>query len=154
MEAKNYTPAQGRVLYRISMSMKTKPTSAVEKSKFFNRMDEAHGLLCMSISPYLWFYINACNTTNDIWTTLVCLFGKKDEMRGHFLEVELNSMDPKNFDSVQYFFTKFKSLLHELIDYGIDKSKQEKQLVLTIMEKIGPQYSVFVSIIHSNRFTT
>jgi protoheme ferro-lyase len=75
-------------------------------------------------------------------------------MRGHFLEVELNSLDPKNFDNVQYFFTKFKSLLRELTDCGIDKSKQEKQLVLAIMEKLGPEYSVFVSTFHSNRFTT
>jgi hypothetical protein len=59
-------------------------------------------------------------------------------MRGHFLEVELNSLDMKNFDNLQYFFTKFKSLLHELKDCGIDKSKQKKQLVLAIMEKLGP----------------
>jgi hypothetical protein len=51
------------------------------------------------------------------------LFGKQEEMRGHFLEVELNSLDPKKFDNLQDFFTKFKSLLHELKDHGIDKSK-------------------------------
>jgi hypothetical protein len=59
-------------------------------------------------------------------------------MRGHFIEVELNSLDLKNFDNLQEFFTKFKSLLYELKHCGIDKSKQEKQLVLAIMEKIGP----------------
>jgi hypothetical protein len=71
-------------------------------------------------------------------------FGKQYEMACHFLEVELNSFDPMNFDNVQYLFTKFKSLLCELIYSSIDKSKQEKQMVLTIMEKLVP-YFVYLS---------
>jgi hypothetical protein len=70
------------------------------------------------------FDINACNTQDDIWTTLVGLFLKKDKMRGQLLKEELNSFDPKNFDNVQDVFTKFKSLLCELKNCGIDKSKQ------------------------------
>jgi hypothetical protein len=81
------------------------------------------------------------------------LFDKQDEMSDHLFELELNSLDPKKFENIQDFFTKFKSLLHELKDYGIDKSKQEKKLVLTIMEKIGPKFSVFVSTFHSTIFT-
>jgi hypothetical protein len=75
-------------------------------------------------------------------------------MKGHFIKVELNSLDPKNFDNIQYFFTKFKSLPRESKYCGIDKSKEEKQLILTIMEKFGPQYSVFISTFHSDRFIT
>jgi hypothetical protein len=81
------------------------------------------------------------------------VFGKKDEMRIHFLKVEINSLDPNKFDNVQYFFTKFKSLLRELKDHAIRNSKQEKQLVLVIIEKIGPKFSVFLSTFKSNRFT-
>jgi hypothetical protein len=58
------------------------------------------------------------------------LFGKQDEMRGHMLDVELNTLDPKIFDNIQDFFTKFKSLLLSLGECGIDKSTQEKQLIL------------------------
>jgi hypothetical protein len=47
-----------------------------------------------------------------------------------------NSLDPKNFENIQDFFTKFKSLLCELKDRGIEKSKEEKQLILSIMEKL------------------
>jgi hypothetical protein len=74
-------------------------------------------------------------------------------MRGQLLKVELNSLDPKNFDNVQDFFTKFKSLLCELKTCGIYKSKQEKQSVLAIIEKLGSKYRVFFSTFHSNRFT-
>jgi hypothetical protein len=47
----------------------------------------------------LWFHATACKTPNEIWTTLEGLFGKQDEMRGHMLEVELNTLDPKSFDN-------------------------------------------------------
>jgi hypothetical protein len=101
------------------MATEREPTSKLEKSKYLKRMDEAHGLLCMTISLDLWFHIDECKTPNETWTTLEGLFGKQDEMRGHLLEVELNSLDPKNFDNLQDFFTKFKSLLRELKDCGI-----------------------------------
>jgi hypothetical protein len=41
-------------------------------------------------------------------------------MRGHILEVELNTLDPKSFD----------------------KSTQEKHLILTILTKLGPEYAI------------
>jgi hypothetical protein len=47
------------------------------------------------MSPELLFHIEACTTPDEIWTKLEDLFGKQDEMRGHMLEVELNSLDPE-----------------------------------------------------------
>jgi hypothetical protein len=106
------------------MATKAEPTSTIEKSEHLNRMDEANGLLSMSISPDLWFHIDACTTPNGIWNTLIGIFGKKDEMRGHMLEVELNSLYPKRFDNIQDLFTKFKSNLLNLKRCGVDKSTQ------------------------------
>jgi hypothetical protein len=103
------------------------------------------------ISTDLWFHVATCKTPNKIWTTLEGLFGKKDEMRGHMLEVELNTLDPKRFDNIQDFFTKFKYFLLILGECGIDKPTQEKQLILTILAKIGPEYAVYVSNFHSSR---
>ena len=73
-------------------------------------------------------------------------------MRGHMLEVELNILDPKIFDNIQDFFTKFKSFLLSLGECGIDKSTQEKQLILTILAKLGPRYVVYVSNFHYDRY--
>jgi hypothetical protein len=75
-------------------------------------------------------------------------------MRGHMLEVELLTLDPKIFDNIQYFFTKFKDLLSQLKACGVDKYKEEKQMVLTILSKLGPELFVFVSTFHSIRFTS
>jgi hypothetical protein len=42
-------------------------------------------------------------------------------MRGHMLEVELLTLDPKSFENIQDFFTKFKDLLSQLKACGVDK---------------------------------
>jgi hypothetical protein len=54
------------------------------------------------------------------------IFGKKDEMRGKILKVELVSLDPKIFENNQYFFIGYKYLLLQLKACGVDKSKLEK----------------------------
>jgi hypothetical protein len=54
----------------MTMDTKTKPTSMIEKSKYFNHMDEAFSLIFMSIYPELLFHVESCSTPNDIWTTL------------------------------------------------------------------------------------
>jgi hypothetical protein len=79
------------------------------------------------------------------------LLGKQDEMRGHMLEVELNTLEPKSFDDIHDLFTKFKYLILILGECGIEKSTQEKQLILTILAKLGLEYVVYVSNFHSGR---
>ena len=37
-------------LYRVTMGTETEPTSTAEKIKYFNKLDEAIGLICLSIS--------------------------------------------------------------------------------------------------------
>jgi hypothetical protein len=145
---------RSRGLYRLTMNTDTEPTSAIEKSKYLNRMDEALGTICSLISPDLLFHISSCKTPNEAWTILEGIFGKQDEMRGHMLEVELLTLDPKSFENIQDFFTKFKDLLSQLKACGVDKSKEEKQMVLTILSKIGPEFSVFISTFHTVRFTS
>ena len=68
------------------------------------------------------------------------------------LEVEFITLDPKIFYNIQYFLKKFKDLLSQLKSCGVDKYKEEKQIVLTILSKLGIEYSVFVSTFHSIRF--
>jgi hypothetical protein len=75
-------------------------------------------------------------------------------MREHILEVEFLTMDPKRFDNLQDLFTKYKDLFSQLKACGVDKSKEEKKMVLTILSKLGPKYSVFVSTFHLVRFTS
>jgi hypothetical protein len=144
---------QTKGLYSLNLNTYKEPTSAIEKSKYLNPMDEALRTIYNLISPDLLFHISSCKTPNEAWTTLEGIFGKHDEIRGHMLEVELLTLDPKIFDNIQYFFTKFKDLLSQLKACGVDKSKEEKQMVLTILSKLGIEFSMFVSTFHSVRFT-
>jgi hypothetical protein len=72
--------------------------------RWANHKDEATGLILELISTDLWFHVSTCKTPNEIWTTLEGLFGKKYERQGHMLEVDLNTLDPKSFDNIQYFY--------------------------------------------------
>jgi hypothetical protein len=75
-------------------------------------------------------------------------------MRGHMLKVELLTLYPKSFENLQYFFTKYKDLLSQLKACGVDKYKEEKQMVLTILSKLSPEFSVFVSTFHSVKISS
>ena len=70
-------------------------------------------------------------------------------MRGHKIENELISLNPSRFESLQLYFTKFKALVLQLKQCRIEK-KQE-QLVLAILSKLGPDYSVFVLTFHATK---
>jgi hypothetical protein len=79
---------------------------------------------------------------------------KKYEMRGHMMEVEFLALDLKIFDNLQDFFTKYKDLLSQLKACGVDKYKEEKQMVLTILSKLVIEFYVLISTFHSFKFTS
>ena len=58
-------------------------------------------------------------------------------------------MSPSSFDSIEGLFTKFKSLVINLKNCGIEKKGD--QLILSILSKLGPEYLVFVSTFHATR---
>ena len=98
-------------IFRVTMGTKVEPNSAGEKAKFFNKLDEAYGLLCLSISRELLLHLDSLTSPKEVWEKLESLFGKTDELRGHQLENELISLSPMHYDTIQDFFTKFKSLV-------------------------------------------
>ena len=92
------------------MGKETEPHHLAEKNNFLNRLDEAFGFLCTHFSRDLLFYLEYLRTPKEAWEKLEVLFGKQDEIQGHILENELIALHPISFDTMQQFFTKFKSL--------------------------------------------
>ena len=86
----------------------------MEKAKYFNRLDEAFGILCLSTSRGLLFHVEILGTHNEVWLNIELLFGKTDEMIGHHIENELISLSPAHYETMEYFFTKFKVLVLQL----------------------------------------
>src|SRR5713101_4699107 len=72
-------------------------------------------------------------------------------MRGHQIENELISLSPNSFESLQLYFSKFKALVLQLKQCGIEK--KDEQLVLSILSKLGLDYSVFVSTFYATKLT-
>ena len=72
---------------------------------------------------------------------------KQDDLRGHLLENELVALHPSSFETIEQFFTKFKSLVLQCRKCRIERKDEHN--VLSILRKLGSEYSVFVSIIHS-----
>ena len=85
---------RGKGLHRVTMDTEPEPGSAIEKSRFFNKKDEAFGFLCLSISDELLFHLTDLNTPKEIWDKLESLYGKHDDMRVYQLENELMSLQP------------------------------------------------------------
>ena len=103
-----------KFLYRVTIGIESKPNSAMEKSKYFNRLDEEFEMLCLNILRDILFHVKMMTTPNEVWLKLESLFGKTDDMRGHQLENESLSLSPSHFEMIQDFFTKFKSLVLQL----------------------------------------
>ena len=59
---------------------------------------------------------------------------------------------PKKFETIQQFFSKFKSLFMQCKQCGIDK--KDEPLVISILSKLGPEFPMFISTFHSGRMTT
>ena len=72
-----------------------------------------------------------------MWIKLESLFEKQDDLRGHQLEKELISLRPSEFETIEEFITKFKSLVLLLKQCGIEK--EEDQLILSILSKLNPK---------------
>ena len=93
------------------MGRETEPQQYVEKNKSLNWLDEAFGFMCTHISRDILFNLEGLRNPKEAWDNLESLFGKRDELRGHILENELIALQLSIFESIQKFFTKYKSLI-------------------------------------------
>ena len=131
-----------KCLYKVTEEIEAEPNVATQKIKWHNRRDEAYGLLCLSISRNLLFHLDGLASPYEVWEKLEYIFGNKNQMRGHQIENELISLSPNSFKSLQLYFSKCKALVLQLKQCGIEKN--EEKLVLAILLKLGPDYSMFL----------
>ena len=112
-EWKEYMVIQLRAkgIFKVTMGTEWEPNSTTEKAKYFNKLDEAYGLLCLSISREFLFHLDYLTLPKEVWEKLESLFGKTNELCGHQLENEMISLSLAHYDIIQDFFTKFKSLV-------------------------------------------
>ena len=57
---------RSKCMYKVTMGIEVEPNSVIQKSKFFNRIDEAFGMLCLRISRDLLFHVDIILTHNKL----------------------------------------------------------------------------------------
>ena len=62
------------------------------------------------------------------------------------------SLQPSNFETLNDFFTKFKNFVLLLKKCKVEK--EDDQLILAILSKLGADYLVFVSTFYAGKLTT
>ena len=66
------------------------------------------------------------------------------------MEKEFIGLSSCDFDNVQEFFSKFNSIRLELSNCEI--AKDDEQLILSILSKLDPEYSIFVSTFYATTY--
>ena len=61
-------------------------------------------------------------------------------------------MSPAHYKTIEDFLAKFKALVLQLKQCGIEE--KDDHLILSVLSKMGPEYSVYVSTFHSSKLTT
>jgi hypothetical protein len=97
-------------LYRITLGNEKESIDVDKKVKWANRSDEAHGLIIMSISPYLRFHLQEIDETNEAWENIESVFGKHNIIRAHQLENQILTLSPNDFFCIEDYPSKFKTL--------------------------------------------
>ena len=135
--------------FEIMLGRESEPHHPAEKNNFLNHLDVAFVFLCTHISRDLLFHLQGLRTPKEAWEKIEVLFGKQYELQGHILENEVISLQPSSFNTIQQLFTKFKSLALQCRQCGIER--KDEQHVLSMLGKLGTEYSMFVSIFHLGR---
>ena len=108
--------------------------------------------MCLSVSRDLLFHLSGLKTPKEIWDKLETLYGKQDDLRVYQLENELMSLQPSNFETLNDVFTNFQHIVLLLKKCKVEKN--DDQLILTILSKLGADYSVFLYTFRVGNLTT
>ena len=81
-----------------------------EKFLYQCEFDECMGLIRTYVSDSILFHLEKCDSPFKIWEKLEGLFSKVDHMRAMQLEIEITSLNPKDFPTIIDYLTKFKHL--------------------------------------------
>ena len=104
-------------LYKITLGIQVEKNSIVEKQLWFNRMDEAFGMICLSISIDILFHVWSIATTtpNEVWTKLEGLFGRRVKNRmwttSNFLIMSRRTHQSSNLKSLKKIEANVKLMI-------------------------------------------
>ena len=126
--------------HRIIHGWDPEPHQSIERNKFLNCCDEAFKYLCTYISRDLLFHLEGLRTPIESREKLDSLFNKQDELRGHIVENYLVSLHPSNFETIEQFFSKFKSLVLQCRQCGIERKDEQNVFPYSTKQALSTMY--------------
>lgn len=97
-------------------------------------MDEAMGLIALHVSNSLLFHLHDLLTPRAMWLKFETLFGIVNEFHAIQIEVELTSLSPDSFPTIEDFLNKFKTI--KSILQGSGKNKEDKECIYLILSNL------------------
>ena len=95
------------------------------------------------------FHLERLRNLKEVWENIESLFQKQDELRGNIPDNELIALQPNSFETIQQFFTKYKELVLQCKQCGLER--KDEKIVLSMLRNLGSEYSGFVSTFHFGR---
>lgn len=89
-------------LYKLTLGIDTTPTDAKKKDKWDKKNYSIHGLIVMSIYPYLRFHLEGIDSPTA-WKKMDTIFGVKNKIQDHHIENELLTLDPNKVSLLNIF---------------------------------------------------
>lgn len=112
-----------------------------------NKMDEAMGLISLSVSNSLQFHRDEFFTPQEMWDKFNDLFDTINEFRALQIEAKLTSLIPNVFPSIEDFLMGFKQ--QRTLLQGCGKEKTYKECIYLILSKLRGNFQIFFSTFHS-----
>ena len=91
--------------------------------------DQARGLIGQIVADNLQVHIEAQENPVEVWKTLATLFDKTDDVYAYYFENKIHSIDPNEFDRIEYFLAESKTLNEKLNACGKDYKKNDTALL-------------------------
>ena len=79
-------------------------------SEWVNLDRQALSAICLGVDDQIMYQLKKFSTSKEAWDTLKSLYNKVSNEDVFKLEDELISLDPRSFDSIQYFINKVNEL--------------------------------------------
>ena len=57
-------------LYKVTMGKEVEPLIVIENSKYFNKLHEDFGLMCVHISREFLFHLDRLKTPREVWKSI------------------------------------------------------------------------------------
>lgn len=110
-----------------------------------NKINEAMGLIYLSVLDKLQFHLDECSTPQEMWEKFNDFFDTINEFRVLQIKVELTSLVPDAFPSIEEFMMMFKQ--QRTLLQGCRKEKIDKEYIYLILSKIRGNFRF--SLLHS-----